>query len=455
MSPQSMTSGATPPVTRSLAAFAANAGPLPATVSSRALLHVADTLACIYAGSRTEAVAKLAGLYAGSRLETDASQGAVVPGLGRWSDAATAALLTGLCAHAEDFDDTSARGMSGHPSAPVVSALLATLADTRPSGADVLLAYAIGVEVACKLGRAVAPAHAARGWHTMSTLGAIGAAVACARLRALDADGISRAIGIATSLAGGLLGNTGTMVKGLHCAHAAWAGFTAAALSATGFTARIDALERPWGFLDLFAEGAATDPAPLETLGAPWELVTPGIELKPFPSCSCTHPAIAGALSLRSDPVIGSAGIAAVDCWMSAECASYLSCHQPASAIEGKFSIEYTVACALVRGHVVLADFTDAAVTGGDVAGVMSQVHLHVRPEDGDQPDIALTLSNGLRLTAGPLGTPPAPDWAGVAAKMRDCSRHVLAPAACTDLLAHLSALETSPTVALPFGPTS
>lgn len=431
-----------PPASAMLATFVADTAVLPEAVSERAALHVADTVACIYAGSRSAAAARVSDLYS----RAAGTGGYPVPGLGRWQDAAAAALITGVCAHAEDFDDTSEFSMSGHPSAPVVSAVLATAAATGAGGAQILRAYAVGVELACKLGRTVAPDHAARGWHTMSTLGAVGAAAACANLRGLDAGSAERALGIVVSLAGGVLGNTGTMVKSLHCGHAAWAGFTAAALASADFTSGLGIIEAPRGFLAVFGRGAATDLTPLHELGTPWDLLVPGIAIKLYPSCSCSHPPIDGALRLRSAPGFSLDGVQAVRCWVSEECAGYLVCHEPRTVIEGKFSIEYTVACALARGHVALSDFRGDAVKRADVAGLMPRIALCVRKPSGSEPDIEIVYSDGRTLEAG-RGASRGDDrigWSEVSAKLRDCSCGIVDDAAASKLADDLRRLGSS-----------
>ncbi|WP_412065949.1 MmgE/PrpD family protein [Rhizobium sp. SYY.PMSO] len=403
--------------TIALSDFIANTRELPSAVIERAKIHIGDTLACIYAGTVSRPVEVL---IAASAPAGD-GDGVLIPGLGRWTDPSLAALLTGTCAHADDFDDTSEFSMNGHPSAPIVSALLPTAFLLRSSGQAFLLAYAIGVEIACKLGVAVGTAHTHRGWHTMSTLGALAAAGAVANLRGLTAAQTERALAITCSFAGGILGNTGTMTKSLHCGRAANAGFLAAILAEKGLTAGSNILEAPAGFLEAFASRPAGTLA-LPPLGEPWELVTTGLAVKLYPCCSCTHLAIDGALELRRTPGFNIRAIERIDCFAREECIHYLRFEKPRTAIEAKFSMNYTVAAALLQGELTLDDFESAAIERGDIAALSDKVEMHVREEGSAQPDIAVSFSDGTRLGQrrdAPRGAPQdPPGWDDIAKKL-------------------------------------
>src|SRR4029078_7338238 len=92
-------------------------------------------------------------------------------------------------------------------------------------------------------------------WHGTSTIGAIRAAVACARLMEAPASALPEVIVMSVSLASGVNANYGTMTKPLHAGHAARNGIMAAQLGASGFTANHSALEGRGGFFAAFARG--------------------------------------------------------------------------------------------------------------------------------------------------------------------------------------------------------
>lgn len=405
--------------TARLADFTSRTRSVPPEVGERAALHIADTLACIYAGSASRAVALMQQIG----IAAEAGAPVVVPGLGRWRDPATAALLTGLSAHADDFDDTSEYAMNGHPSAPVVSALIPTACMAGASGADVVRAYAVGVEVACKLGLAVGASHTRRGWHTLSTLGSLGAAAAAANLRGLNAEQTARALAIACSFAGGLLGNTGTMTKALHCGRAAQAGYMAAALAERGFTAGANILEAKGGFLDVLTDRSISR-IEWRGLGEPWEVVAPGFAVKLYPCCSCTHSSIDAALAIRRRHDFDVSAIESIRCTVREECTHYLRFPAPRTAIEAKFSMNYAVAVALARGAVGLNDFESHALERPDVAALMHKVRMLVA-DAGESPGVVeVIFEDGTRLTeckAAARGSPEAPvGWHDIDAKLRD-----------------------------------
>lgn len=405
--------------TRQIAEFVSNQRTLPLTVVERAKLHIADTLACILAGSSTHAASIFMEISAPSNHKARV----IVPGLGHWDDPSLAAMLTGICAHADDFDDTSEQSMNGHPSAPILSALLPTACMTNASGLDVIRAYAVGVEVACKLGSALGAAHTRRGWHTMSTLGALGATAAAAALRGLDESQTERAFAIGCSFAGGVLGNTGTMTKTLHCGRAAQAGYLAAALAERGFTAGTHILEAPHGFLDALTD-RSKHRIELPALGEEWELLTPGLAVKLYPCCSCTHLSIDAAIEISKRHSLDIQKIAHVSCFVRNECTDYLRFPNPKTGIEAKFSMNFTVAVALARGKITLDDFDTAALSQEDIALLMPKVHMKTWAGEEESGLVEVVLTDGTRFTATrdvPRGSPGDPaSWADILAKLQD-----------------------------------
>src|SRR5262249_45966409 len=146
-----------------------------------------------------------------------------------------------------DFDDTHT-AMNGHPSAPVLPALLALAETGTASGERLLPALVAGVELECRLATALGPRHYAVGFHSTGPLGAFGAAAACAHLLDLDEEQWTHALGLAGTQAAGLKSGFGTMAKPLHAGRAASTGLLAALLACGGFTANPTVIEAPQGF---------------------------------------------------------------------------------------------------------------------------------------------------------------------------------------------------------------
>jgi len=364
------------PVTRRLAGFVAGLRfeQLPPAVAQEAQLAIADTVAGALAAAG-EPVAHAA-------LSTVASQGdAPVWGHARRVGARDAAFVNGTMAHAHDIDDTNP-SMRGHPSCPVVPVVFALAPGQKADGREVIAAYVAGVEIATKLGRAVNMPHYNRGWHTTLTLGTLGAAAAAARLLKLDAEQTAACLAIAASTASGLVANFGTMTKPVHSGFAADNGVKAALLARAGVNANPGALEARNGFFDLFCGlDQARPELALEALGERWDLVDPGNIYKQYPTCSLTHCAIDMILDGIAAGDIVPAQVESIECGVGYRCEATLPYHQARTGLEGKFSMEYCLAAALVYGRVGFAQFTDAAVNAPEIAAMHRRIRLYTHPE--------------------------------------------------------------------------
>ncbi len=194
-------------------------GDIPAEVNHLGRKSILDALGPAIVGAITPTCEVLQGYLAGLGLP---AQGATVIGTAQRLPARFAALANGTATHADDYDDTmqaaTGKFQGIHPTAPVLSALLAR-AETSGrvrSGRELLHAYQVGVEVACKLFDATAPEHILNGFHSTGTCGLLGAAVAVSVFDGASAATIRTALGIAASSAAGLQENFGTMTKPYH-----------------------------------------------------------------------------------------------------------------------------------------------------------------------------------------------------------------------------------------------
>ena len=177
----------------------------------------------------------------------------------------TAALVNGAMSHALDFDDTHWM-MNGHPSAPVLPAVLALAERDDRDGAAFLAAVIVGIELECRLGALIGGPHYAAGFHATGTLGTFGAAAAVAHLMGLDSEAWRHAMGLAGTQAAGLKSGFGTMAKPLHAGRAASNGLTAALLAGAGFSGNPAIIETAQGFAATHA-GGAIDAERLARLG--------------------------------------------------------------------------------------------------------------------------------------------------------------------------------------------
>src|SRR2546423_14808166 len=93
--------------------------------------------------------------------------------------------------------------MPGRRSVAILPCVLALAEARQSSGREVIAAFVAGYETACRIGSALRPGHYNLGFHATGTVGAFGAAAACARLLGLDAEATARALGTAGPQAGG------------------------------------------------------------------------------------------------------------------------------------------------------------------------------------------------------------------------------------------------------------
>ena len=427
---------------------------LPDATVGAARRAILDTLGVTLAGAVEPTAARVRAMLEHRRAGAEAT----IVGTPLRASVEDAALANGTAAHALDYDDVQI-SLQGHPSAPVLAAALALAEKEHASGAALVLAFVIGVEIEAKLGRAVNPAHYETGWHATSTLGVLGVAAAAAKLVGLSAERTAHALAIAASMASGIKANFGTDVKPLHVGHAARCGLEAAALARAGFTANPRALEHVDGFGSTHGGGAKPVwELATEALGAPHEVASPGIGVKRFPACASTHQALDATLALAEEHSIDPAAVTAVECAVF-----YLAPHQliydrAETGLQGKFSMPYCVAVALLDGVVGLGQFSDERARRADVQAFMPKVRMFVHPEQTTRDclptrftEVAITLRDGRRLERRvdqAKGQPKNPlSDAELTVKFRDCAARVLAPERVDAVLRAVEGLPTVPDV--------
>ncbi len=359
------------------------------------------------------------------------------------SSPAEAAFANGICAHALDFDD-SLPNLRGHPSTPMFAAALAVGEVAGASGAEVLAAYVLGLEVAGKLGRAMGNGHYLRGWHTTSTVGTFTSTAVAARLWQLDTAGLKTAWGIAASQVSGLVRNFGTMTKPFHVGRAARCGVTSAWLAKHGFTADGAIFD---GENNIFATYGGNDGAPLAALlgelGKPWEILEPGNWVKRWPCCYSNHRAIGGLFELLERHQIRTEEINSIAVGFLPGTDTALIHTNPQTGLEGKFSVEYSLAAAAVDRKLNLESFTDVMVQRRPVRDLMAKVRRY-RIEDSKiygldaSTDIEIATPRG-QFSMRVERTPGSPAWPMTAAdrreKFMDCTARVLGTRNAGELL--------------------
>ncbi len=347
---------------------------VPTLAVDTAKLGILDTIGVTYAGSdevSTQAVLKAL---------TEAGDGRLAPGRvtvlanHAKTSALDAALLNGTAAHALDFDDCN-NTMGGHPSAPIVPAIWSLAEGHRLDGGRLLLAYVAGVEVETKVGLAVNFHHYEKGWHPTATLGTIGAAAACGLLFKLTHTQLTHAIALSTSMACGIKANFGTPTKPFHVGQSARQGMLAALLAKSGMEANPLAFEHHQGFGVVFNGEGLFDLSKIEKhWGQPWDLVEPGLAFKQHPCCASTHPAIDALMALMKKHQLHANDLQQVTSYTHPRRLAHTNRPDPRNGLDGKFSVQYVLARAALKGLVSVNDFSDQAVFDSETRALMKKI---------------------------------------------------------------------------------
>lgn len=358
-------------VTLKLAEFAVNTAfeDMPMELIIKGKERVLDTMGCILAGCN-EQVGKIILQYIKGIGGTPES---TVIGYGHKTSVQNAALANGTIGHALDYDDAQTN-LTGHGSVVMLPAVLAIAEKERISGKKVLEAFLIGFEVACKIGRAVNPKLYSNGWHGTSVIGVLGATAAAGKLLGLDTHKMTSAFGIAASQACGLRQNFGTMTKPLHAGKAAENGIISAVLAKQGLTAATNILEATRGFCSTFSGEYELNKI-VDNIGDPYEIISPGVHTKLYPSCLLTIPMIEGTISLAEEHDIKPEDVELVECVTSLQTIEALI-NSPKTALEGKFSAQFVMAISLLDRRVSLDQFTDEKVQDPRTVNLMKKIKM-------------------------------------------------------------------------------
>ena len=363
------------------------------------------------------------------------------------------AFANGVAGHALDYDDFT-EILGGHPSVPLLPAIMATAEVEQSSGLDLILAYVVGVEIETRIARGVHFHHYEKGWHPTSTLGIFGATAGCARLMHLDAPTTAQAIAIAASNASGIKANFGTMTKPLHIGQCARNGVLAATLAARGFTANPRAFEAPQGFLNVYnGPGNYSIAAMLDRWFAPALVEEPGISLKQFPCCGSIHPAISAALQLHHRHDLHATQIQDIEILTHPRRLPHTNNPDPHTALESKFSIQYCVARALIDGAVTLAHFENSAWRAKTIIRLLDLTRVGVHPDMAPREsatfgaEVVVRLDSGERLQArvdNEPGRGPANPMSKSEryAKFQDCASRALPTKQISPLFNAIESLE-------------
>jgi len=364
---------------------------LPDAVAHECRRGVLDWLGCALAGSQHATIDRLTRV-----LQTINSTGAVTA-FGRRVKLGMleGPLANGQMGHVLDYDDTHMDGVMLHTSGPVLATMLALGESRGLNGKDLMVGYVAGFEAGVRVGQG-APNHHDGGWHLTGTLGTIAAGAACGSLIGLDAQQMVHAFGIATTQAGGMQQNRGTMCKSFHAGKAASNGVLAALLAEGGFDSSNEILEGKKGFCRIYS-GSTNEDMILKGLGDTFFISTNGY--KPYACGVVLHPIIDTAIGLGQGSGIVPENVKSIDIVGNPKAVSITGVADPKTGLKSKFSIGHATAVGYIDGAAGIVQFSNERAVADDVVGLREKVN--VSTDDAlraDQSRGTVTSNSGQRF---------------------------------------------------------
>lgn len=408
---------------------------IPADAARVVKKHILDTIAVGLAGAPAEG-SEIVRRYVESLGCSGGSS--TIFGTAQRAVPRFAALANSTAMHADDYDDTY-HPTRFHPTAPVLSAVVAEGERTGASGKDVLTAVAVGTEVSVKLSHTIGKEHYLRGFHMTSTCGVFGATAGACSVRRLTPDATLRAIGIAGSESSGVRENFGTMVKPFHSGRAAENAVVAASLADMGFTSSPTILEGPRGYF-MTGAGSFDESQLVGKLGNPWNYVAKGVAIKPYPCGNLQQPAMDKLREIVVEHDIKPGQVERLAIKSHRLMPLNLTYHRPTTGLEGKFSMQFSLAAILVLRRAGLVEYSDEVVNRPDVQDAIRRMDYTVFSDEEAEANgwhlwttfLDLTLKDGRTISAradAAKGSATMPlTEEEVAEKFRDCAAFAKMP---------------------------
>lgn len=365
---------------------------LPDRIRQEATRAFLNWVGCVLGGCRAPAVE----IAAETVVQAGGHAQASVIGHAIKTDVASAAFVNCISSSVQAFDDAHL-GTVTHPSGPAGAALLALAESRGISGESFLHAFALAVELQCRLSNALVlpPSRFDPGLYVTGFSGPIGVALAAGRMLGLDVPRLNAAVSLAASQAAGFRATHGTMTAHFRPGHAARCGVWATLLAERGFTGDAHALEAKMGFFDVYAPEAKLERV-LDGWGERFELLANAY--KPYPCGIVIHPTLDACLNIHGQAG-GALDPTAVSLRVHPLAISMTGLRTPRTPLESHVSLFHWAAAALLRGAAGIAETQQACVDDPRVAALRECIEAVPDPAVGrNQAIVEVRLGDGRTL---------------------------------------------------------
>jgi 2-methylcitrate dehydratase PrpD len=402
------------PATRTLAEFGSQLQweQIPSEVIAHAKLCVLDAIGCCLFGSTLPWTKILTDTIVEQGGKPDAS----IWGTGHLTSVAQAAMVNCAAGHSFELDDLHTAALI-HATTLSVPVGMAFSERDGASGREFLLACIAGFEIGLRVGIAGTHGLFHRGFHPQGASGVFAAAGTAARMLRFGADKTQHTLGIAASMASGLMAaQEGAMVKRLNSGHAGYAGAMAALLASGGYTGILNAIEAPYGgFLATYSDDPEQELV-VRGLGSQWE--TLAIGFKAFPTVSCIHGPLKILREIMTERNLQAKDIARID----VACGTFSYRHtvwpyQASGLTEAQMNLYYGLSTMAVEGKVFVDQFSNDRLSNPEIIEFSKRIFVEIDPTIDalgpacrDAVRVTVATSDGQNVTREKRWRPGSPE---------------------------------------------
>lgn len=364
-------------------------------VKETAKLHFLDGLACMFLGTGGAPVKTALPYVCAHTSEAEL----VFPACENIkTDYLHWAMLGAIAAHSNDFDDMSA-SLNGHPTALLLPVVLALGQKYHLDGKLLLNSYIVGVEIDAILGTAFTHFGYRKGWNATNAVGVFGATAAAAYMLGLNEQELAAALCLAVNEASGFKANFGTIGKDFAIGMSAIKAISCAECARYGFDASLDAFEGPFGFFESICGGCDAEYIKALISEHASEFITPGIVVKPYPSCRGNHSGIDCITRMKLEHGFAADDVYKIICRCDQASFDTDRYEHPKNPTQAKFSLAFCIAKILKYGKISISDFIGDEIEDTSPLELIPKIEIFCTPDLFKQSrfgsEIEVILKNG------------------------------------------------------------